>query len=63
VAEGETLPVKSPRGQLELAVHTERDLARGAAVVYFNQPGADVAALLDAALRVTEVRIDTGKRP
>jgi len=60
VGEGSVLPVQSPRGQVQLAVHTDREVPRGTAVMYFNQPGADASHLIDATLSVTEVRLETG---
>ncbi|MBI2705837.1 MAG: NADH-quinone oxidoreductase subunit NuoG [Actinobacteria bacterium] len=60
VAEGTTLPLRSPRGLVEIEVHTDREVPRGTAVMFFNQPGADAARLIDATARVTEVRLETG---
>jgi NADH-quinone oxidoreductase subunit G len=59
VAEGETLPVQSPRGQIDMAIRTDMDLPRGTAFMYFNQPGPSAASFIDATLPVTEVRVET----
>jgi NADH-quinone oxidoreductase subunit G len=60
VAEGDQLPVKSPRGQVDMAIRTDRDIPRGTALMYFNQPGPSAASFVDVSLPVTEVRIETG---
>jgi hypothetical protein len=45
---------------MTMAIRTDRDIPRGSAIMFFNQPGPSAASFIDAALPVTEVRIETG---
>ncbi len=60
VAEGQGLRVKTPRGSLRARVVVDHGVPRGSAAVYVNQPDLPVTELMDAAQRVTDVRLDTG---
>ena len=60
VPEGSTLRIKTPTGALDIEVHTDAGIPRGAAAAVFNQPGIVIADLIDATQRVTDVRIESG---
>jgi NADH-quinone oxidoreductase subunit G len=57
VAAGTTVSVSSAKGSARLPVHADDGVPRGTAAVHFNQPGADVAALIDSAATVNDVRV------
>jgi NADH-quinone oxidoreductase subunit G len=58
VAKGSRVRVTSPRGRITLDVDVDPGVPRGCAAVVFNQPGVDVASLIDASSRVNDVRIE-----
>jgi predicted molibdopterin-dependent oxidoreductase YjgC len=57
VADGATVRVTSARGTLEATVTADAGVPQGSAAMIFNQVNS-VAALIDAASRVTTVRIE-----
>ena len=59
VAAGARVRVRSSRSTLTAEIAADPGVPRGAASVVFNQPGLHVAALIDAAERVTDVRVET----
>ncbi|MCX7620579.1 MAG: NADH-quinone oxidoreductase subunit NuoG [Acidimicrobiales bacterium] len=61
VPEGRVLKVKSVRGAISVEVVTDPDVLRGTAAIHVNQPGALVTDLIDARLRVTDIRIEVGE--
>jgi len=60
VADGAEVRLRSSRADLRVAVTADAGVPRGTAAVYYNQPGLDAAALIDADERVTTVRVETG---
>ena len=60
VAAGDRVRLRSSRATLTAEISVDAGVPRGAASVVFNQPGLHVAALIDAAERVTDVRVETG---
>jgi len=60
VAEGSEVRVHSSRADLRVEIVPDAGVPRGSAATYFNQPGLDAAELIDAAQRVTDVRVETG---
>ena len=60
VGEGTQVRLHSSRADLRVEIAADPGVPRGAAAVYFNQPGLHAAALIDAAERVTDVRVETG---
>jgi anaerobic selenocysteine-containing dehydrogenase len=60
VADGAEVRLHSSRAEVRVEVAADDGVPRGTAAVYFNQPGLHAAALIDAAERVTDVRIETG---
>lgn len=60
VADGQVVKVKTPRAALSARVCVDQGVPRGSAAVYVNQPDLRITELMDAAQRVTDVRLDTG---
>jgi NADH-quinone oxidoreductase subunit G len=60
VSPGSTVRIKTPTGGLDIDIHPEPGVPRGAAAVVFNQPGHVIADLIDAGQRVTDIRVETG---
>jgi NADH-quinone oxidoreductase subunit G len=58
VSKGSRVRVISPRGRITLDIDVDPGVPRGCAAVTFNQPDIDVASLIDASTRVTDVRIE-----
>ena len=59
VSTGDRVRMRSPRATLTAGIVADDGVPRGSASVVFNQPGLHVAALIDAAERVTDVRVET----
>ncbi len=59
VASGQSMRVSSPSASLVMPVVADAGVARGSAVLAFNQPGPGVADLVDWAAAVTDVRAET----
>ncbi|MDP1819559.1 MAG: molybdopterin dinucleotide binding domain-containing protein, partial [Acidimicrobiales bacterium] len=57
VPAGTTVTVSSPKGSVSLPVFVDEGVARGAAAVYVNQPGAQASVLIDATATVNDVRV------
>jgi NADH-quinone oxidoreductase subunit G len=55
---GDRMQITSSRGSVGADVHIDGGVPRGCAAVFFNQPGVQVGQLIDAAERVTDVRIE-----
>jgi NADH-quinone oxidoreductase subunit G len=60
VAQGSEVRLHSSRADLRADISSDPGVPRGSAAIYFNQPGLDVAELIDASERVTVVRVETG---
>ncbi len=56
---GDGATLRSARGSVVVEVEADPGVARGSALLPFNQPGVSAAALIDATARVTEVRLET----
>ncbi len=61
VPEGRQLKVKSASGAITVEVVTDPQLLRGTAAIHLNQPDAPVSELVDALMRVTDIRIEVGE--
>jgi predicted molibdopterin-dependent oxidoreductase YjgC len=61
--DGDDVMVTARRGQLEMPVRADPDLAEGCAWVPFNQPGGGAADLIDAAADFTAVVLGPPSRP
>jgi predicted molibdopterin-dependent oxidoreductase YjgC len=59
VADGGEVTVSSPRTTLTISAHASTAIPKGSAALTVNQSGPDPADLIDAALDVTDVRIET----
>jgi NADH-quinone oxidoreductase subunit G len=59
VAGGEQVRVRSSRATLMAEIAADAGVPRGTAAVVFNQPGLHVAALIDASMSVTDVRVES----
>jgi NADH-quinone oxidoreductase subunit G len=59
VRTGTAVRVRSARGALVLEAAADPDVPRGTAVIWFNQPGAGAADLIDARAAVNDVRLET----
>ena len=57
VSAGAKVTVTSAAGSVQLPIQPDDGVPRGSASVRFNQPGADVNALLDVTARVIDVRV------
>jgi anaerobic selenocysteine-containing dehydrogenase len=57
VEAGTEVTVSSSAGRVSLPAHPDPGVPRGSAVVYVNQPGAAVNALIDATALVNDVRV------
>jgi NADH-quinone oxidoreductase subunit G len=60
VEAGAEVRLHSSRADLRVTITVDPGVPRGTAAVHFNQPGLDAASLIDAAERVTTVRVETG---
>jgi NADH-quinone oxidoreductase subunit G len=58
VPQSSRVRVSSPRGRVTLDIDVDAGVPRGCAALVFNQPTVDVATLIDASTRVTDVRIE-----
>ncbi|MEI7593371.1 MAG: NADH-quinone oxidoreductase subunit NuoG [Actinomycetes bacterium] len=59
VSGGDQVRVQSSRATLSANIVADRGVPKGSASVVFNQPGIDVGSLIDAAERVTDVRVES----
>ena len=59
VAGGDRVRVRTSRTTLTAEIAVDAGVPRGTASVVFNQPGLHVAALIDAAMSVTDVRVES----
>ncbi len=59
VGVGDEVRISTNRGAATIACHPDGDVPRGAASLRYAQPNLAVAALLDATLPVTDLRVET----
>ena len=59
VAAGDQVKVSSAKGAISTAVAPDASIPEGTGVMAWNQDGASPAALIDIAVPITEVRVET----